>query len=276
MGSRMAANLAKADLDVSVWNREEAKCSFAAAVGAKHAGSLAEVVKDAQVVFTMLSTPEVVAHISSGECGFLQWMDTGSTWVDCTTVSIESTKRSQQSAEGAGVAFFEAPVAGTKGPAEAGELVFLVGSSEENTTLFAACFEAMGKKSIYLNEVGKGTSMKLLINLQLAQSMASFSETVKLGKAMGLPQSLLHKVLMSVPVTAPFLQNLDKKLESQDTEANFPLKWMHKDLLMVKAAADDTKSQLVLGQAAESLFNQAMENGLGDQDFSSIYHYLNT
>ncbi|HAA15739.1 MAG TPA: NAD(P)-dependent oxidoreductase, partial [Cytophagales bacterium] len=155
-----------------------------------------------------------------------------------------------------------------------GELVILAGGAAEDVAEAQPLFEAMGKKTNHLGEVGKAASMKLLVNYMLAQSVAAFSEAVSLGINLGLDQKLIHNVLTGTPVAAPVLGVLKGKLEAKDTTPNFPLYLMHKDLRLVADAGYASNTPLPLANAAKELYAQAKAAGLGDTDFSTLYHHM--
>ena len=167
--------------------------------------------------------------------------------------------------------YVDAPVAGSKGPAAAGELLFLAGGKEDKLAPLASYFAAMGKKTLYLIEVGNGSNIKMLINLLLAQSMVAFSEAIKLGKGMGLDESLLLNILTATPVVAPFLGAIKPRLEEGSFDANFPLKWTHKDINLALDTAKELDVPMKSLIQTESLYRSAIEDGLGEEDFSAIY-----
>ena len=126
MGSRMAANLLKNGVSLTIYNRSIDKTKELEANGAAVAASPAEAVKEADVVFSMLSKPEVVAEVAGGEAGFLTTMKPNALWVDCTTVNPSFSLEARQMAQDHQVRFLEAPIAGTKPHAANAELVFFV------------------------------------------------------------------------------------------------------------------------------------------------------
>ena len=132
----------------------------------------------------------------------------------------------------------------------------------------------MGKKTLFLNEVGNGANVKMLINLLLAQSMTAFSEAVSLGRGMGLDESMLLNVLTATPVVAPFLGAIKPRLEQNIFDTNFPLKWIHKDIMLALDTASELGVSMKSLDQTEALYKKAHENGLGEEDFSAIYKSL--
>ena len=132
MGSRMAANLQRAGYNLTVHNRTQSKADALVEAGATWADSPAEAVRDADIVITMLPTPEIVNEVATGQKGFLDAMKAGALWVDSSTLNPAISKKFAAQAKTRGVRFLDAPVSGSKGPAEAGQLVFLVGGDDKD------------------------------------------------------------------------------------------------------------------------------------------------
>ena len=175
MGSRMAANLIKNGQEITVFNRSKEPIAKLKNLGAKTAESANEAVKNADLVFSMLSTPEVVNQVFLSKNGALSSMRRGTIWVDCSTVNPSFSMTSKDSADAAGIHFIDAPVGGTKPHAENAELVFFVGAEKSLLEKVEPFLNFMGKKILHLGETGKGASFKMLVNIMLAQSMIIFS-----------------------------------------------------------------------------------------------------
>ncbi len=271
MGSRMAARLIAPEIELTVFNRDSKKADLLEALGARVAKDLKGAVAEAEVVFTMLANPDAVEQVS-GE--MLMDMRKGSLWIDCSTVAPADVIKSADRAEQHGVLYLEAPVAGTRQPAENGELVFFVGGEDKALKDATPLLQKMGKKIIHLGAHGKGAAIKLLVNLMLAQSMLAFSEAMQLGNAMGLDDETSKNVLLNTPVTAPFLQKLRAKLEAGDTSPNFPMDLMLKDLNLVQETAANVGVSLPSAALAKALYAQAGAAEKQREDFSSIYHFI--
>ncbi len=156
MGSRMAANLQKAGHELVVYNRTKVKAEALLDAGAQWASSPAEVAGQVPVLFTMLSTPEIVREVAAGADGFLDVLAPGSIWVDFTTVNPSFSKEMAGLAEEKGIRFLDAPVAGTRTPAEKGELLVLVGGDADTVAECQPCFDVVGRKTIHVGANGMG------------------------------------------------------------------------------------------------------------------------
>ena len=274
MGSRMAANCLKAGHPLTVWNRDAAKSTALVEAGAQQASTPAEIVHGAEVVITMLATPAAVEAVAFGENGFAAQLRPHQIWMDCSTVDPAFAKTLGQRAQSLNFRFLEAPVAGTKGPAEAGELLFLAGGSSDDVASVQTLLDVMGKKTLHLGAVGQGAAMKILINGLLAQSMLAFAESVHLGRALGLAKATVFDVLLATPVTAPFLSAIRGKTEGDDHSVNFPLKHMRKDLHLAASAAYRVDVAMPSLNATKEVYASAVASGLGDLDFSAVFRHI--
>lgn len=274
MGSRMAKNLQKTGMDLIVHNRTKEKAKELLDAGAEWAASPKDAAEKSEIIFTMLSNPEIVEEIYFGEDGLAKGLKRGALWVDSSTVNPSFSRKMAQTLKDSGVRFLDAPVSGSLAPAEKGELIFLVGGEKADFDQAKPYFDAMGKVSHFLGENGKGSSMKLLINLLLAQSMAAFTETLHLGEAMGFPKTQLLETLLNHPVTPALLNGKKEKWLTGDYSPEFPLKHMQKDIHLVAETAFELNRAMPLANATKELFAQAKQNGLGDLDLSAIYKFM--
>ena len=273
MGSRMAANLLKNGADVTVWNRSQAPVEALKAQGAKTVSSASEAAAGADVVFSMLSTPEVVEGIFLEEGGVLSAMKANAIWVDCSTVNPSFTLKASQAAVKAGVRFVDAPAAGTRPQAQNAELVFFVGAAKAVLTAVEPYLNMMGNKVLHIGETGKGASFKMIVNIMLAQSMAIFSEAVLLGEKMGLSKEFLLNVVPNLAV-APFTKFKAEMVRNGNYEVQFPLELMHKDLHLAAVTAYELNQPLYLANVTKELFAEADKKGMGRLDFAAIHKFL--
>lgn len=274
MGSRMAANLQKNGYQLYLYNRSKEKGQDLEEKGAKMMASPAEVAKNADVVFTVLADPEAVRQLAIGEQGIVENLQPGKYWVNCTTVNPSFAREIGQLAASFGIHYLDAPVAGTKGPAEKGELVFLLGGKEEHVNHLSEFWDILGKTYNHVGEIGMGSSMKMVINLMLGHAMTAFSEALVLGQSMGIDKEKLMETLVGGPVTAPFLAGKKDKIANHDFDPEFPLQWMHKDMHLVRQTAYENKVALPSSAVIEELYALAKQKGYGEDDFSVIYQFL--
>jgi 3-hydroxyisobutyrate dehydrogenase-like beta-hydroxyacid dehydrogenase len=274
MGSRMAENLLDKGYKLVVHNRTKEKAARLLEKGAKWANSPKEIAQQADIIFTMLANPHAVEVVALGEHGFLHDFTEGKLWVDCSTVDPSFTRKMAEESAKRGIRFLDAPVAGSKIPAEKGELVFFVGGKKEDLEEVRPMLNAMGKAIQHQGENGKGTSMKLVVNLMLAQSMAAFAEAITLGEALGLDKETVVNTLLNGPTTAPFLNGKKEKILRNDFATEFPLEHMQKDLQLVSQSAYENNVSLPIANVTKEIYSLAKQHGLHKEDFSVIYQFL--
>jgi 3-hydroxyisobutyrate dehydrogenase-like beta-hydroxyacid dehydrogenase len=276
MGSRMAANLQKGGCAPVVFNRTREKASSLVRQGASWADTPAAVGEQVEVLFTMLADPAAVKATALGPDGFLEHLRPEALWVDCSTVNPSFSREMASEAQARKVRFLDAPVVGSTGPAAKGELIFFVGGDPADLSACRSLLEMMGSGILHVGGHGMGTSLKMVNNLLLAASMTAFAEGMVLGQSLGISQERLFEYLLGTPVVAPYLANKREKIERGDYAAEFPLRWMQKDLHLAAVSAHETGVALPLTNAAKETYQLAVRYGYGPQDLSAIYAFLNT
>lgn len=275
MGSRMAKKILKNNQTLTVFNRSVEPMLELKNAGALIATSYKEAVQDADIVFTMLSSPEVVDKIALSKTGFISDMKENALWLDCSTVNPSFSLKAANIAKKNKIRFMDTPVGGTKLNAELGDLVFYVGGEKDDFSEVEPFLNFMGNKIIHLGKTGKGTSYKMLVNYLLAQSMLIFAETVLFGEKLGLSKDFLLNTLPNLGVSAPFIKAKAEMIRADNYEVQFPLEWMHKDLDLIELTAYENNQSLSLVNIAKEFYAKAKQNGLGREDFAAIYKFLN-
>lgn len=274
MGTRMAANLLKNGAELTVWNRTAAAAHVPELEGAVVADGLAGAVAGAEVVFSMLSTPEAVADCFYGAPGALANMREGALWVDCSTVNPGFSREAADRASAAGIRFFDGPVAGSKPQAEAAQLAFFLGADDEAAAPVRPYLDMMGAKVIPFGKVGQGSAFKMVVNMMLAESMVIFSEAVSLGQSLGIDREFLLRVIPGLPVIAPFTKFKAEAMRSGDYAVNFPLELILKDLHLAALSAYEVDQPLPLANLTKELYAGAKRAGMGRLDFAAVHRYL--
>ena len=274
MGSRMAANLQKAEHELIIYNRTREKAQALIKEGAKWCDTPAQLAEKVDILFTMLANPEAVSQVALGDDGYLENMKPNAIWADCSTVNPSFSKAMAAEAQKRQIRHVDAPVLGTKKPARKGQLVFYVGGAKKDVETLKPYFEIMGKDLKHVGDHGMGASFKMVINLLIAQNILIFSEAIALGRALGFSREMLFETLLDGPLTAPYLSVKRPKIEEGIYEADFPLKWMYKDLHLVALTAYEQGVALPATNAAKEVFSQANRDGLGEKDFAAIFDYV--
>jgi len=271
MGSRMAANLLAAGIDLAVYNRTREKADALIGRGAVWHDTPARLGASVEGVFTMLSDPEAVAQTALGSDGFLTALQPGAFWVDCSTVNPSFSREMAAEAQKGRIRFVDAPVFGSKQPAQEGQLPFFAGGKIEDIEALEPYFNIMGKSVRHVGDAGMGASIKMVLNILLAQNMLIFSEAVALGQALGFTRETLFEIILGGPMAAPYLGLKSKKIEEGVYEPDFPLKWMHKDLHLVGLTAFEAGVPLPSCALAKEIFQEAKQAGLADKDFAVLF-----
>ncbi|KAI8472738.1 MAG: 6-phosphogluconate dehydrogenase [Monoraphidium minutum] len=267
MGLAMTNNLIKAGYRVVVWNRNPEKCAPLKAAGAEVAGSASEVASKAEITFAMLSDPEAAAAVAGD---LVTGLGPGKGYVDVSTVDAETSAAIAAQVRAAGALFLEAPVSGSKGPAEQGQLIFLCAGDRALFDAAAGPLDVMGKKAFYLGEVGAGAHMKLVVNMVMGSMMASFAEGLSLADQLGLSQQDMLDVVALGAIASPMFALKGPNMAKGSYPTAFPLKHQQKDLRLALAAADAAGQPLGVAAAANDLYIRAKGLGHGDADFSAV------
>src|SRR5882724_11995768 len=230
MGSRMAANLQKHGDALVVFNRTGAKAKPLLDKGASFAESPAKLAEQVDVLFTMLAHPDAVEQAALGANGFLNYLRSNALWVDCSSVNPSFSKRMTAEAARRRIHFVDGPVTGSAPVAAAAKLTFWVGADSADLETIRPLLLCMGSRIVHTGGHGTGTSMKMVINLLLGTAMAAFAEAMALGEGLGLSSELLFDSLLASPAVAPFLALKRDKMDNRNYEAEFPLRWMQKDM----------------------------------------------
>jgi 3-hydroxyisobutyrate dehydrogenase-like beta-hydroxyacid dehydrogenase len=276
MGSRMAANLQKHGYPLVVFNRTRAKAEHLLGPCGTFSDSPAKLAEQVDVLFTMLAHPDAVEQAALGRDGFLDHLKANALWVDCSSVNPSFSKKMTAEAARREVHFVDAPVTGSAPAAAEAKLIFWVGADIADLERIRPLLLCMSNKIVHTGGHGSGTSMKMVINLLLGTGMAAFAEAMALGEGLGLAPKLLFDSLLGTPPVAPFLALKREKIEGGKYEAEFPLRWMQKDMQLASVSAYESGVALPLTNVTKEMYRLAMRDGHATEDFSAIYDYLTT
>ncbi|WOK91349.1 hypothetical protein Cni_G00040 [Canna indica] len=274
MGSPMALNLLKAGCDVTVWNRTKSKCDHLIDAGARYEPSPADVAASCNVTFAMLADPESAIDVACGTNGAVKGMGPGKGYVDVSTVDGTTSKLISKQIKDTGALFLEAPVSGSKKPAEDGQLIFLTAGDESLFQTVASLLDIMGKSKFYLGEVGNGAAMKLVVNMIMGSMMASFSEGILLSEKVGVDPNVLVEVVSQGAISAPMFAVKGPSMVKASYPTAFPLKHQQKDLRLALRLAESVSQPIPIAAATNELYKVAKSYGLSDLDFSAVIEAL--
>ena len=268
MGSAMTRNLVAAGLDTRVWDRSAAASGPLGAAGASVAGSAREAVQGAEVVITMLPTADVVESVifDGGVAGAFA---DGCVWAQMGTIGVEATLRISDRLAGQrpGVLFVDAPVSGSKGPAEQGQLLILAAGPAAAADRVDPVFDVLGRKTVWLGQVGQGSLMKLVVNAYMSILIEGVAETMELADRLGVGHQQLAECIAGGPLDAPIADAKLHKMDSGDYGAEFPLEWALKDVDLAIGAAGGPPPPLLAALSAQ--WHAAVAAGHGRQDISA-------
>ncbi len=274
MGTPMAANLMKAGYPVMVYNRSPEKAEPLVKQGAGLASNPENLAKAVEVVIAMVTGPEALSDLLWGAHGAGKAFNFGKVFINMSSVSPRHTRELAAQLEPTGVIFIDAPVSGTKKPAEDGTLIILAGGPQEKVQELEPLLGAMGKKVVYCGAVGQGSMMKMFINLLLALMMEGFAEALNFGRLGGLSLPAMLDTVFSGPLNCSLFQMKAPNLEKKAYPAAFPFKHMTKDIKYIVDTAYELSAPVPVAQTLLHLFQSGVAQGWGDEDISAIARVL--
>jgi 3-hydroxyisobutyrate dehydrogenase len=267
MGSAMARNLIAAGLHTTVWDQSREATAPLTAAGAVVASSAQDAIADARVVITLLPPADVTESVIFGHG--LPPFAQGAAWAQMGTIGVTETTglAGRLSGMRPDVMFVDAPVSGSKGPAEAGQLLILASGPAAAEPVVAPAFAAMGRKTVWLGAIGQGSRMKLVVNSYLSFLIEGVAEALELGRRLGIDPGELDAVIEGGPLDAPLADAKLHKIARGDYAPEFPLEWALKDVDLAIAAAEGAKLPML--DALSRQWHTAVEAGYGRDDISA-------
>ena len=270
MGGPMAANLARAGLEVRAWNRTPDRAEALAEDGAIPAANPAHAVDGAGILITMLTDGRATEHVWRAFEGVLA-ANPGLIWVQMATVGLDWTQRLAAMANEYEVSFFDAPVSGSQGPAEAGELVILASGPSGLREVVAPVFDVLGRATVWLGPAGHGTRAKLVLNNWLADLTETTAENLSFARRLGLDPGAVVDLLESTPLGAPYAMQKARAMLAGDFTPAFALKHALKDVDLAAQAAGENGTELPLTEALLPRWRAAAASGHAEDDVAAIY-----
>jgi 3-hydroxyisobutyrate dehydrogenase len=267
MGSAMARNLVGAGLATTVWDQSSAATAALGQAGARVARSAAEAVTGADVVITMLPTADAVSSVMFN--GPATAFGPGAVWAQMGTIGVPATVEiaGRLSHLRRDVLFVDAPVSGSKGPAEHGQLLVLASGPAAAKPVLDPVLGAVGRKTVWLGDAGAGSRMKLAVNAYMSVLIEGAAEALELAQRLGIEPAKLDEAIEGGPLDAPIAGAKLHKMEQGDYAPEFPLQWALKDVdLAIEAAGD---SPLPLLSALSEQWRSAVMDGHGREDISA-------
>jgi 3-hydroxyisobutyrate dehydrogenase len=270
MGLPMARNIARAGIEVRAWNRTREKAEPLAEDGVEVGSTPAEAAAGATIVLTILSDTDAVLAAMEGEEGAAAEAGEGVLWLQMSTIGIEGTERCGQLADEAGLVLIDAPVVGTKKPAEEGKLTVLGSGPDDAISRCEPIFDAIGQRTLRLGEAGAGTRMKLVINAWLLTLVEGLAETVAFAEGIDVDPAEFLDAIAEGPIDNPYAQMKGKMMIERNFDPSFSLQLAAKDAALVLEAMERHDLDLALLETIrEQLEESAREHG--EKDMAATY-----
>jgi 3-hydroxyisobutyrate dehydrogenase len=274
MGHAFAANLLKKGFPTRVWNRTRARAESLGRDGAVIGDSPLQTAEGADVLIVMATDGPSTEAMLLGEQGALAGLKHGAVLAQMGTIGVDATERLIETVrtQRPDVVYIDAPVSGTKGPAEKGLVLILASGDRVKGALVEPVFAAIGKEARWLGEAGAGTRMKVVVNAWLVSVMQGIAESASLAKQLGFTNEQLWGALEGGPLAAPFVKLKLDAISNQNFESQFALPMGLKDTRLALQAAGG-QNLPSLRNIAE-IWQRAVDAGGDKEDISVVYRYL--
>ncbi|MDQ3317292.1 MAG: NAD(P)-dependent oxidoreductase [Actinomycetota bacterium] len=269
MGAAIARNLLGAGMEVRAWNRSTEKAEPLADDGATVVGDPTEAARGADFLLTMLADADAIEEVVGD--GVLPALAEDAVWLQMSTVGEKGNATLAHLAAENGVAFVDAPVLGTKAPAEQGQLVVLASGPEEVRERCEPVFGAVGGKTVWLGEAGEGSRLKLVVNNWIVGLLGVLAETVSFARATGVDPQKFLETIEGGPLGLPYAQMKGAMMIDEDFPTSFSAKLARKDAGLVLDAAEARGLDLAVVSAVAARFDEVIEAGHGEEDMAAIY-----
>lgn len=271
MGAAMARNLARAGFQTRAWNRTREKAEPLADDGVEVADSTAGAVEGADAVITMLADAPAVRGASVGDGGSLAAFPADAVWLQMSTIGVAGTEELANAAAEREVAFVDAPVLGTRQPAEAGELTVLASGPDGALDRCEPVFDAVGARTFRLGEAGMGTRMKLVLNNWVLAITVGLAETIALAERLGVDPARFLEVIDGGPMGIPYAELKGRMMIQREFPPAFPLHLAGKDARLILEAGESDGAKMPTTRTIERQLAAAIEGGHGDEDIAAVY-----
>ena len=269
MGAAMARNLIWAGAEVRAWNRSTGKAQPLAEDGAAVFEDPTEAAAGADFLLTMLSDADVIEEVVGG--GVLPALSEDAVWLQMSTVGEDGNERLARLAAENGVIFVDAPVLGTKAPAEQGQLVVLASGPEDVRGRCEPVFGAVGSKTVWLREAGEGSRLKLVINNWIVGLLGVLAETISFARATGVDPQKFLETIEGGPLGLPYAQMKGAMMIEEDFPTSFSARLARKDAGLVLDAAEARGLDMAVASAVAARFDEAIAAGHGEDDMAAVY-----
>ena len=273
MGGAMAATALRAGLPTVVWNRRAEVADRLGEQGALVASSVADAVGQADVVITMVTDADAVASLAT-EQGMLAALPSGAVWAQMSTIGVAGTERlaTMVNAQRPDTYFVDAPVSGSKAPAEQGTLLIFASGPEEARPPVTPIFEAVGQRTVWLGSAGSGSRMKLVNNVLLAFAAEGVANSIGLAHRLGLETGLVLEALDGSPLVSPWEAAKFHRIAKGEYSAEFALALALKDVHLALSEGGPDRFKVLAALAGE--WEAMVDGGAGNEDITVVARIL--
>lgn len=268
MGFPIAGHLATAGFTLRVWNRSRAKAEPLAGSAVTVTDSPAEAVTGADLVITSLFDADSVEQTVRKAAGSLR---PGTVWIQLSTVGVQGSEQLARLAAELDLVYVDAPVLGTRKPAEDGELVILASGPDSARAVCEPVFEVIGSRTLWVGPAGAGSRLKLVANAWVLALVEGIAESLKLAEGLGLDPKLFAEALRGGAADAPYVQLKGSSMLARDWTPAFGLAGAEKDAGLILSAAEQAGVDMGITRVARQYQQQAISDGHGEEDLSVIY-----
>ncbi len=271
MGSRQAANLARAGYELTVFNRTRERAeAWAAEHGGHVAGSPREAAERSEIVITMVVDGAQVEAMLLGDDGALAGAREGALFVDMSTIAPADARRLDATLREHGHGFVDAPVTGSSPKAEAGTLTIMCGGEQADVERARPLFEVMGEKIVHAGAAGQGQAVKVLSQGVTAVNCATLAQAIAVGRRSGLDLDALLEVMTGGSSDSTMRQLKARPMLERDYSPLFKLEHMLKDVHLCLEESRRAGAAFPFAALAGELYSAGVGRGLGEQDFAAV------
>jgi 3-hydroxyisobutyrate dehydrogenase-like beta-hydroxyacid dehydrogenase len=275
MGSRMAANLAKAGFELTVWNRTASTAErFCSEHGVKAAATPAQAAAESDIVVTMVVDGPQVQHVLLGEDGVAQSAPEGTLCIDCSTIGPTFTRSIGDALAPRGIRMLDAPVTGSSPRAENGTLTIMAGGSKEDFDRSRPLLEVMGEVIVHAGPLGHGQMVKLINNAVAASNAAVLGQALVVGARAGLDLDALSTVMGAGSGSSTMLELKAGPMREHDYTTLFKLDHMLKDVRLCLDEGQALGAPFPFAALTREILTAASGLGYGEDDFAALIEVL--
>ena len=269
MGLPMARNLVSAGFELRAWNRSRDRAAALADEGASLVGDPREAAQGAQILVTMLSDATAVLDTAAAALGALP---DGGIWIQMSTIGLEGTEHCARLAARAETTFVDAPVLGTREPAQQGKLVVLASGPDAARERCQAVFDAVGQRTLWLGPAGSGTRCKVVVNSWVVGVVGALAETITLAQVLDVGPERFFEAIEGGALDLPYARLKGAlMIERKFDDPAFRLALARKDADLILAAMSERNLELPIMRAVADRLRRADEDGHGEEDMAATY-----